>query len=481
MSETLHAEHLPFAQDREAIANGSSMREVAAKFLKNAKASPENDPFLDIYEEELLSNADALDAKLAAGNAGPLAGMVLSLKDNISYQGHGLNASSKILSSYESIYNATVVERLLASDALIIGRTSCDEFAMGSSNENSAFGPVSNPYAPNCVPGGSSGGSAASVAAGMCHASLGSDTGGSIRQPAAFCGLVGFKPTYGRVSRYGLIAYASSFDQIGPLSNNVEDADLVYQAIAGKDERDSTTSDLSVEGLSGKTPEKLKIAFYKTCFDRPGLDPEIKEKLTKVIEQLKADGHEVEGIELPMLEQMISCYYVLTTAEASSNLARFDGVRYGYRSEAASDVESTYSMSRSEGFGEEVKRRILLGTFVLSAGYYDAYYSKAQKVRRLIRNQATEVLSKYDVVLTPTVPTTAFEKGKLDGDNVAMYLQDIFTVQANLAGFPAISLPVGLHSDGKPMAVQLMGKPFGEAGLLDIAHHVEREIIPRTT
>ena len=373
-----------------------------------------------------------------------------------------------------SPYSATVVERLLAADAVIIGRTNCDEFAMGSSNENSAYGPVGHPLDRKKVPGGSSGGSAVAVAAGITHAALGSDTGGSIRQPASFTGTVGFKPTYGRVSRYGLIAFASSFDQIGPFTRTVEDAARVYEAIAGNDKHDSTTSRKPVEPVPLADPGKLRIAYYKECLERPGLDPEIKAHLVSTIDRLKKEGHAVEAIELPMLDHLVPTYYILATAEASSNLARFDGIRYGHRSSKAKGVEATYRLSRSEGFGPEVKRRILLGTFVLSAGYYDAYYAQGQRVRRLIRDNTLKAFEKHDLILLPTSPITAFDQGQLSGDPIAMYLQDIFTVQANLAGVPAISLPTGTHSNGLPFGLQLMARPFAEAQLLSSAHHLFR-------
>ena len=475
MSDTISVEHLTHAQAKGAIADGGSLKPLVEHMLARAGAFA-NDPFLELYDDA-LERAEKVSERIKAGTAGPLAGMVLSLKDNICVKGKKISASSQILKDFESIYDATVVQRLLNADATIIGRVNCDEFAMGGSNENSSYGLVSNPYDNTRVPGGSSGGSAASVAAGMCHASLGSDTGGSIRQPAAFCGVVGMKPTYGRVSRYGLIAFASSFDQIGPLANTVEDAGRLYEAIAGADQHDSTTSDKPVTPFKKEHPGKLKIGWYKDCLGRTGLDPEIKTSVEKLLKDLEAEGHQVEGIDLPMLEEMVPAYYVLTTAEASSNLARFDGIHYGHRSEHAVDVDSSYTLSRSEGFGAEVQRRIMLGTFVLSAGYYDAYYSKAQKVRRMIRDQTYKVLEKYDIIITPTSPTPAFEKGKLVDDPIAMYLQDIFTVQASLAGIPAISIPLGEHSSGLPIGVQFMGKAFDEELLLQFAHHVEQNLV----
>jgi aspartyl-tRNA(Asn)/glutamyl-tRNA(Gln) amidotransferase subunit A len=435
--------------------------------LERAAASGHLNIYLELFPDSARAQAAAVDLKVKAGKAGPLAGCIISLKDNLCYKDHKVSASSRILEGYTSIYSATVVERLLAADAVIIGRTNCDEFAMGSSNENSAYGKVANPLDPSKVPGGSSGGAAASVAAGTCHVALGSDTGGSIRQPASFCGLVGFKPTYGRVSRYGLIAFASSFDQVGPLAHTVADAEAVHRVIAGHDERDNTSSHSPLGAVHGPGPgAKLRIAYYRVCVERPGLDPEIKAHVLAHIDRLKADGHTVEPIELPMLDHLVPTYYILATAEASSNLARFDGIRYGHRSKAAKGVDETYRLSRSEGFGPEVQRRILLGTFVLSAGYYDAYYAQGQRVRRLIRDNTVKAFDRYDLVLTPTCPSTAFGHGEIN-DPVAMYLQDIFTVQANLAGVPAVSLPTGTHSNGLPFGIQLMAKPFADEWLLE--------------
>jgi aspartyl-tRNA(Asn)/glutamyl-tRNA(Gln) amidotransferase subunit A len=427
--------------------------------------------FLEVFKDSALEQARKLDQKIKSGNAGKLAGVLVGLKDNICYKGHKVSASSKILEGFESLYSATVVERLLAEDAIIIGRLNCDEFAMGSSNENSAFGNVLNPLNEKCVPGGSSGGAAAAVVAGLCHVTLGSDTGGSIRQPASFTGTVGLKPTYGRVSRYGLIAYASSFDQIGPISRTVDDAALMLEVISGADKHDSTSSSQKVENYSADlgVKGKLKIAYLKECVEAEGIDPEVKQAILKKIEWLKKEGHTVEAVSFPYLEYLVPTYYVLTTAEASSNLARFDGIHFGYRSPNATDLESTYKKSRSEGFGKEVKRRIMLGTFVLSAGYYDAYYNKGQKVRRLIQNKTKEILKQYDLIITPSTPGTAFEFGKNSQDPIKMYLEDIFTVQANIAGVPAVSVPCGKHSNGLPIGIQVMADYFEENKMLALA------------
>jgi aspartyl-tRNA(Asn)/glutamyl-tRNA(Gln) amidotransferase subunit A len=461
------------AETRKALLSGDvTLQEIVNQYVSRIDAFKKHNIFLEVFEDEAFERARELDQKLKSGEkTGKLFGLVIGIKDNLSYKGHKVSASSKILEGYTSIYNSTVVERLLAEDAIIIGRLNCDEFAMGSSNENSAFGPVLNPLDTNRVSGGSSGGSAAAIAAGLCMATLGTDTGGSIRQPASFCGVVGIKPSYGRVSRYGCIAYASSFDQIGPLAQTVEDCAAVLEVIAGKDEYDSTVSSKPVPAYSELLgqPKKYRIAYLKETIDSPGLDNEIRTQTYEWIERLKNEGHTVESVDFPLLDYLIPSYYVLTTAEASSNLARYDGIHYGYRSPKATDLESTYKLSRSEGFGKEVKRRIMLGSFVLSSGYYDAYYGKAQKVRRLIREKTLEILGQYDFILTPSTPGTAFEIGAKTSDPITMYLEDIYTVQANICGVPAISVPVGKHSNGLPFGLQLMGKPFDEVGLFDLS------------
>lgn len=458
---------------QEAIAsNQTNCLALVNYYLDRIEMHKDLNIYVEVYEDEVKLKAAEIDAKIKAGTAGRLAGMVIAIKDNICYAGHAVSAASKILEGFESVYSATVVERLLAEDALLIGRVNCDEFAMGSANENSTYGPVKNPKDPSRVPGGSSGGSAAAVAADLCQVALGSDTGGSIRQPAAFCGVVGLKPTYARVSRYGLIAYASSFDQIGPLAKSVEDAALVTEIIAGKDSMDSTSSAVDVQAYSelAQPQEKKKIAYLKEYINNPGLNSEIKENFLNLIEQLRAEGHEVIEQDFSFLDYMVPCYYVLTTAEASSNLARYDGVHFGYRSPKAYDLESTYKLTRTEGFGEEVKRRIMLGTFVLSSGYYDAYYTKAQKVRRLIQDRTAAIFEDCDFILMPTTPDTAFELGVENDDPTVAYLEDIFTVHANLAGVPAISLPMWDSSNSLPIGVQLMAPSFCEAELLAFSH-----------
>ncbi len=455
-------------------ANDITCLSLTQSYLYRIHEKQDLNIFLEVYEDDALALAQAVDKKLKTGTAGRLAGMIIGIKDNICYEGYRLSAASKILDGFESMFSATVVERLLAEDAIIIGRTNCDEFAMGSTNENSAFGPVLNPINTKCVSGGSSGGSAAAVAADLCLASLGSDTGGSIRQPASFCGVMGYKPTYGRVSRWGLIAYASSFDQIGPFTHNVEDAALLMEVIAGSDEYDSTCSEKIVPKYSQKlnNNKSYTIGYIKETLESSALDAQVKSHIIDKIEQLKASGHKVIAIDFPYLQYLVPTYYVLTTAEASSNLARYDGVHFGYRSADAQDIPSTYANSRTQGFGEEVQRRIMLGTFVLSAGYYDAYYTKAQKVRRLLLNKTHAIFEKCDFILSPTSPHTALEIGKTYDDPTKLYLEDIFTVHANIVGIPAVSLPTGTHSNGMPFGIQLMAPAFNDDELLTISNQI---------
>jgi aspartyl-tRNA(Asn)/glutamyl-tRNA(Gln) amidotransferase subunit A len=442
--------------------------DLCSYYLEKAKSEDKYNAFLEVFEDSSMLLAQNLDEQIAAGKAGKLAGAIIGIKDNICYSQHRVGAASQILAGFESVYTATSVQRLIDEGAIIIGRLNCDEFAMGSSNENSPYGGVKNPINLDLVPGGSSGGSAAAVAAGLCMAALGSDTGGSIRQPAAFCGIVGLKPTYGRISRYGLIAFASSFDQIGPLTRSVQDASLLYEVMAGRDSMDSTSSTKRVETLT-KTPSSLTFAYLKEVMDSPGLHPDVKRLFEEKLENLRAAGHTVKGVSFPYLDHMVPCYYVLTTAEASSNLSRFDGVHYGRRSEKSHDIPSTYFNSRTEGFGPEVKRRIMLGTFVLSTGYYDAYYSKAQKVRRLIQDATDSILAEADFIISPTTPHPAFKTGEKANDPIALYLEDIFTVQANLAGNPAISIPMGVTQNGLPVGIQLAAASFDEANLFEAA------------
>lgn len=438
-------------------------------YLAKIETNKHLNAFLEVFPDEALQRAELLDKKLNDGHhVGKLFGIVIAIKDNICYKGHKVSAGSKILEGFTSLFDSTVVERLLAEDAIIIGRTNCDEFAMGSSNENSAYGNVLNAADNSRVPGGSSGGSAVAVQAGLCQASLGSDTGGSIRQPAAFCGVVGLKPTYGRVSRYGLIAYASSFDQIGPFTHTVEDTALIMEVISGKDNYDATSSSQKVEHYSSLSgfERNAKIAIFPSTLASAGLHTEVKEAVENLIEKLKNDGHTVGEIDFSLLDHLIATYYVLSTAEASSNLARFDGVHYGYRSKQASEMETVYKKSRTEGFGKEVKNRIILGTFVLSSGYYDAYYSRAQKVRRILTDKIRAIFKEYDFIIMPTSPTVAFKFGEKTDNPVEMYLADIYTVLANLTGIPAISLPLATDKQGLPIGIQLLADKFNEADLL---------------
>lgn len=449
---------------RTALDTGqTSLTDLVRHYLSNIEANSKLNAFLEVYGAEALQRAEALQQKPTKGK---LYGMVIGIKDNICYKDHKVSASSKILEGFQSIYSSTVVERLLAEDAIIIGRLNCDEFAMGSSNENSAYGPVLNAQDNSRVPGGSSGGSAVAVQADLCLAALGSDTGGSIRQPASFCGVVGFKPTYGRVSRHGLIAYASSFDQIGPLTHTVEDSALIMEVIAGADDYDSTASSKPVPAYSTQTYNgKAKIAILKNTIDHKGINPEVRSETEKIVAKLKAEGHTVEEVAFDLTDYLIPVYYVLTTAEASSNLARFDGVHYGFRSPNAVEMDSVYKRSRTEGFGREVKNRIMLGTFVLSAGYYDAYYSRAQKVRRMLSEQMSAIFKTYDFILMPTAPSVAFKIGEKTSDPTEMYLADIYTVLANLVGVPAISLPMAKNSEGLPIGLQLMAEKHEDAKL----------------
>jgi aspartyl-tRNA(Asn)/glutamyl-tRNA(Gln) amidotransferase subunit A len=451
-----------------------SCQDLVRHHLSNIQAKSHLNVFLSVYETEALSRASEIDRKLKAGKAGKLAGLVVGLKDVLAYQDHPLQASSKILNGFISQYNATVVERLLNEDAIIIGRQNCDEFAMGSSNENSAFGPVLNDIDHTRVPGGSSGGSAVAVMADMCQVSLGSDTGGSVRQPAAFCGVVGLKPTYSRISRYGLIAYGSSFDCIGIFGKNTEDVALVLEVIAGEDEHDSTVSRKEVPAYSQELKKEknksYKIAYVKEIDHAEALQPEIREQIKGKIDLLKEDGYAVDVIEFPLMEYILPTYYILATAEASSNLSRYDGVRYGYRSPNTTDLQSMYKKTRSEGFGKEVQRRILLGTFVLSASYYDAYYTKAQRVRRMIRDKTKEILRKYDFIVMPITPTTAFKLGEHTDNPLEMYLADLFSVQANVVGVPAISIPCGKDKQGLPIGLQVIADDFEESKLLHFSN-----------
>jgi len=448
--------------------NKTSCVQQTNLYLQKIKKNKNLNAFIQVFERSALDASKKVDEKIKKGTQGKLAGMVVAIKDNICYKNHKISASSKILTGFESLYSATVIEKLLKADAIIIGRLNCDEFAMGSANENSIYGPVLNPHNNNKVAGGSSGGSAAAVAAGLCLVALGSDTGGSIRQPASFCGVVGLKPTYSRVSRHGLIAYASSFDQIGPLTNNIDDAGLVLEVIAGKDDFDATVSNNPI-GKYNKHKYKdspKKIAYIEETLSHALLDKEVKSLFLKKIDKLKQEGHVISSISFPYLDYLVPTYYVLTTAEASSNLSRYDGVRYGYRAESSSDLQEMYFKTRTEGFGDEVKRRIMLGTFVLSAGYNDEYFTKAQKIRRLIYDKTKQIFNDFDFLVSPTSPHTAFDIGVEYTDPIKMYLEDIFTVQANLSGNPAVSVPIGIDSKKLPVGMHIMSSHFNEYNLL---------------
>lgn len=461
---------------RKDIRNGViTVEQLVRHYLRNIEANWSLNAFLEIYKEEALNQARLIDQKLANGRAGKLAGLVLGIKDVLCHKDHELTGGSQILKGFVSQFSATAVARLIDEDAIIIGRQNCDEFGMGSSNEHSSYGPVKNGLDAQRVPGGSSGGSAVAVQMDMCQVSLASDTGGSVRQPAAFCGIYGLKPTYSRVSRHGLVAYASSFDTIGVLTKSLEDAAEVLGVIAGEDEFDSTVSREPVnnyaEALS-KDPAPKKIGVISAFMASQDLDPDIKTQTEELVVDLEEQGHIVEEVTFDYLDYLLPTYYILTTAEASSNLSRYDGVRYGHRSDDAVTLEEMYKRSRTEGFGSEVLRRILLGTYVLSASYYEAYFNQAQKVRQLIKKQTEALLLDYDFLLSPTTPTTAFKLGKNTQTPIEMYLADIFTVLASLAGVPAISIPVGMDSEWLPIAVQLMGSAFNEGELLSFSNEI---------
>jgi aspartyl-tRNA(Asn)/glutamyl-tRNA(Gln) amidotransferase subunit A len=452
----------------------ANCHQIVSHYLHNIQTKAHLNAFVEVYEQSALSQAAQIDEKITQGNAGKLAGMVIGIKDVLCYKGHQVNSSSKILQGFESQFTATAIQRLIDEDAIIIGRLNCDEFGMGSSNENTIHGKVLNAADESKVPGGSSGGSAVAVQANLCTVSLGTDTGGSVRQPAAFTGVIGMKPTYSRVSRWGLIAYASSFDTIGVFSTTVKDNALIMQIMAGHDEFDSTSSRKPVLIYSELLhfEKKARVAYLKETLESTALQPEIKANTLSVLEKLKNEGHEVEEVSFPLLDYILPTYYILTTAEASSNLSRFDGVKYGYRTPNAHNLESMYKLTRSEGFGEEVKRRIMLGTFVLSASYYDAYFTKAQKVRRLIKDFTENLLTDFDYIIMPTTPTTAFNIGEHSGDPVAMYLEDLFTVQASVSGVPAISIPNGIDAAGMPIGLQIISNSFKEADLYAFSNYL---------
>jgi aspartyl-tRNA(Asn)/glutamyl-tRNA(Gln) amidotransferase subunit A len=462
----------------------SSCVDAVQFYLNQINTHKNLNAFTEIFAEEALQKAGELDEKRR--NKEPLKklhGVVIAIKDVLCYKDHIVTASSKILQGFTSLYTATAVQRLLDEDVIIIGSCNCDEFAMGSTNENSVYGPVLNALDNTKVPGGSSGGSAVAVQAGLCMASLGSDTGGSVRQPADFCGIIGLKPTYGRISRYGLIAYASSFDQIGIFGNTIGDIALLLEIMSGEDGFDST----ALQSAAGSwqladslqlndSDIKYKIAYFKEALHHRSLDKEIKESILNLVETLRSNRHTVTEIDFDLLEYVVPAYYVLTTAEASSNLSRYDGIRYGYQSKGGiKDLTEFYKQNRTAGFGKEVQRRIMLGTFVLSSGYYDAYFSKAQQVRRLLVDKIDAIFTDYDAVIMPTSPTTAFSFGDNNNDPIATYLADIFTVFANLTGIPGISVPLFKHSNGMPFGLQIMTKKTDELTLLQFADYLIKQ------
>jgi len=454
-----------------AIESGSSAMSIVEESLSRINKFKHLNAFVEVFSDTAREAALKIDVKIKNGTAGKLAGVILGIKDNICYEGHKVSAASKILDSFQSLYTATVLQKLLDEDAIVIGRLNCDEFAMGSTSETSFYGPVKNNINSNFVPGGSSGGSAVAVSSGMCTVSLGSDTGGSVRQPASWTNTFGLKPTYGRLSRYGLIAYGSSFDQIGIFANDLNDVKAIFDLTQGRDSMDSTS--IAAEPLPYDRTKPLRFGFLTEYMNHEGLDVEIKEKVNLLKGALEKENIEVHEFSFPYLDHLVPTYYVLSTAEASSNLSRFDGVHYGFRSDASKGVEETYKNSRSEGFGEEVKRRIMTGTFVLSHGYYDAYYTKAQKVRRLAQKATNDIFEKVDVLITPTTASTAFELGSIS-DPVQLYLQDIFTVHANITGHPAISIPFGEHTNGMPFGLQLMSACNEEEKLMYYSEAIKK-------
>ena len=465
---------------KEIESKNSSVKELVIDFLNNINnLNPQINAFTTITKEKAVLQAESIDKQISDNSKLPLlSGIPISIKDNICTEGIVTSCSSNMLRNFVAPYESTVTDNLWKEGAICLGKTNLDEFAMGSSTETSAFGVTSNPWDISRVPGGSSGGSAASVAAGLSLASIGSDTGGSIRQPASFCGVVGLKPTYGRVSRWGLIAFASSLDQIGPITNTVSDAAEILSIISGNDPFDSTSLDLPVPDYVSnlnKSIKGLKIGIIKECLDHPGLDSEVKKSVEKSIKRFQSLGAEIIDISCPRFNDGIATYYVIAPSEASANLARYDGVKYGYRSSGTDNLSDMTSQSRSEGFGDEVQRRILIGTYALSAGYSDAYYKKAQKVRTLIKNDFDKAFEIVDILLSPTCPTTAFLKGDYSNDPLSMYLSDLLTVPVNLAGLPAITIPCGFDNKGLPIGLQLIGNVLQEEKILNAAHIYEKD------
>jgi len=469
--------HKTLVQIAKDLAAGKySSREITQDIIADIKARDTvYNSFISLSEDLALGQADAADARIKVGNADILTGVPFAHKDLFCTQGHTTTAASKMLANFVPPYESTVGQRLLSAGAVCVGKTNMDEFAMGSSNESSFFGAVKNPWDLNAVPGGSSGGSAAAVAAGFVPAATGTDTGGSIRQPASFCNLTGIKPTYGRVSRFGIIAYASSLDQAGPMCQTAEDAAIMLNAMAGFDEQDSTSVQQETPDFTAELNlplHGLKVGLPKEFFG-PGLNPQVAECIMAAVKEIEKLGAQIIDISLPNLELSIPAYYVIAPSEASSNLSRFDGVRYGYRCDKPENLMDLYCRTRAEGFGTEVKRRIMVGTYALSEGYYDAYYVKAQRIRRLIKDDFARALSQVDVIMGPVAPTPAFDLGSNTKDPVAMYLEDIYTLSANMAGIPAMSAPAGFVN-GRPVGLHIMGNYFAEAKLLNIAHQYQQ-------
>ncbi|MBS1738665.1 MAG: Asp-tRNA(Asn)/Glu-tRNA(Gln) amidotransferase subunit GatA [Bacteroidetes bacterium] len=463
------------SQYHDALTLGQiSCEEVVTHFLEKIDATKELNAFVEVFREEAISKARELDAKRNQNTPlGKLHGVVVSIKDVICYKDHQVTAASKMLKDFKSVYNATVVDRLLSADAIIIGVCNCDEFAMGSTNETSVYGPVRNAKDKNRISGGSSGGSAVAVQAGLCMVSLGSDTGGSVRQPADYCGIVGYKPSYGTISRYGLIAYASSFDQIGIFAQNTDDISRVLDTIKGSDNFDSTISQQTETFVPENKDGSRQIALFKNALEYASLDSEIKKAIYILSDKLKNFKHHVVEKNFDLIDYIVPAYYILTTAEASSNLSRYDGIRYGHRTaKNEQTIDKFYKANRSEGFGIEVKKRIMLGSFVLSEGYFDAYFTKAQKVRQMLVNQTQHIFEEYDFIMLPTVIDTAGELGAMKKDTMGMYLSDIYTVFANLTGLPAISIPLFKHSNGMPFGVQLVGKKNSDQQLLEFSNYI---------
>ncbi len=457
----------------------TTCQQAVEHYLSRIRQTTQLNAFIRVYADEAILRARSLDERRKKGiPPGKLHGVVIGIKDVICYKDHPVTAASKSLENFQSVYSATVVERLLEEEAIIIGHLNCDEFAMGSTNEHSYYGKVLNPRDETRVPGGSSGGSAAALAAGLCMIALGSDTGGSVRQPADFCGVIGFKPTYGRISRYGLIAYGSSFDHIGIFANNIPDLALILEITGGPDAFDSTVLQDSPEIFKEPAPgKKFRFGYFDAALEHPSLDPEIKKEILATIKNLRADGHQVNAVQFDLLDYVVPAYYILTTAEASSNLSRYDGVRYGYRTpEKIRNLKEFYKKNRSASFGIEVKRRIMLGTFVLSAGYYDAYYAKAQKVRRIVKEKLNTIFNSHDVILLPNSPVKAFPFGEKMTDPVTMYLADIYTVIANLAGIPAISLPLYGGQGVVPYGIQAMSNAGNELILLQVSSQLMESV-----